>query len=204
MPTKTYKNLPYTKQSRIETAAKKVFLNNPYNRVTVSDIVKAAAIPRGSFYQYFHDLDDLYHHLFLKMFDDFANHSAALLAKHEGASIFDFMIINFTADYTFLVNSDYVQLLKKFHENRDYIGVSVSVMEKHRSDMLSAMKSKLDTDSLKQLSREEIDKIIKLISHLKFNFIHKIIAESVSYDTALADYRFYVDLIQKGAEQHHG
>lgn len=41
-------------------AARQVFLTVPYEKASIQAIVEAAGIPRGSFYQYFRDKDDLY------------------------------------------------------------------------------------------------------------------------------------------------
>ncbi len=63
VPKKTFLNLNRQKQERIISSSISVFSAKPFDHVTVKDIVEAAQIPRGSFYQYFDDLVDLYLHL---------------------------------------------------------------------------------------------------------------------------------------------
>lgn len=53
-------DLSEEKRNRILSAARKVFAFAPYEKVTIQSIIEAADIPRGSFYQYFTDKDDLY------------------------------------------------------------------------------------------------------------------------------------------------
>lgn len=60
MPTRTFLNLPKEKRLRILRAAKKEFSRAPLEKAVIANIVKEADIPRGSFYQYFYDLDDLF------------------------------------------------------------------------------------------------------------------------------------------------
>lgn len=60
MPTSTFLNLEINKQERIISAALDEFSKKPYEQVMISDIIKSAQIPRGSFYQYFNDKEDLY------------------------------------------------------------------------------------------------------------------------------------------------
>ena len=60
MPTQTFFDLREEKRNRILSAARKVFMSVPYEKVTIQSIIEAANIPRGSFYQYFTDKDDLY------------------------------------------------------------------------------------------------------------------------------------------------
>ena len=60
MPTKTFMNLPKEKRLRVLRAAKKEFSRVPLEKAVISNIVKDADIPRGSFYQYFYDINDLF------------------------------------------------------------------------------------------------------------------------------------------------
>lgn len=63
MPTQTFLNLNQDKQEHIYHAALRVFTSTPYEKVSIQNIIDAADIPRGSFYQYFTDKEDLYLYL---------------------------------------------------------------------------------------------------------------------------------------------
>lgn len=60
MPKETFENLKEDKKTRIIDGLLDVFYELGYDRVTVSDIVKACKIPRGSFYQYFDNKFDAF------------------------------------------------------------------------------------------------------------------------------------------------
>ena len=60
MPTRTILNLPKEKRLRILRAAKREFSRVPLEKAVIANIVKDAEIPRGSFYQYFYDVNDLF------------------------------------------------------------------------------------------------------------------------------------------------
>lgn len=64
MPKDTFYNLPEEKQRRILEAAKKAFSEKHYKAVTIDSIVALANIPKGSFYQYFDNKDDLFKYMF--------------------------------------------------------------------------------------------------------------------------------------------
>jgi len=64
MPTQTFLNLPNGKQDRIINAAVKEFATRRFSEAKLSNIIKEAQIPRGSFYQYFTDKMDLYKYVF--------------------------------------------------------------------------------------------------------------------------------------------
>ena len=60
MPADTFRNLPEEKRLRIFHAAVAEFSQQPFSQASINRIVKDAGIPRGSFYQYFADKEDLY------------------------------------------------------------------------------------------------------------------------------------------------
>jgi len=63
MPKQTFFNLNADKRKRIEDAATKEFAEYGFHGARLNNIVQNAGIAKGSFYQYFEDLDDLFLHL---------------------------------------------------------------------------------------------------------------------------------------------
>ena len=79
MPKEVFFNLSDEKRDNITSILKDEFRSKPFYKVNVKDIVEKAGIARGSFYQYFENLEDAYftilnketvdvHELFMKMF----------------------------------------------------------------------------------------------------------------------------------------
>ncbi|MCI6654054.1 MAG: TetR/AcrR family transcriptional regulator [Clostridium sp.] len=60
MPKETFYRLPDEKRERIMAAAEREFLENSFEAASINHIIKEAAIPRGSFYQYFEDKKDIF------------------------------------------------------------------------------------------------------------------------------------------------
>ena len=63
MPTDTFFRLPEEKRARILEGAWSEFTAVPYAEASINRIVRTSRIPRGSFYQYFTDKEDLYRYL---------------------------------------------------------------------------------------------------------------------------------------------
>lgn len=63
MPNPTFFNIDQEKQQKIISAAMEEFSMNTYNNASIAKIVKDAKIPRGSFYQYFEGIEDLYQYV---------------------------------------------------------------------------------------------------------------------------------------------
>ncbi|MDF9408000.1 MAG: HTH-type transcriptional regulator SrpR [Pelotomaculum sp. PtaB.Bin013] len=60
MPKDTFYNLSDEKKKRIFDAAVQEFSTRRFSEASLNQIVKAAKIPWGSFYQYFNDKEDIY------------------------------------------------------------------------------------------------------------------------------------------------
>ena len=60
MPKQTFFHLSKDKQDLLMQAAKEEFSRAPLHEASIANIIKSAGIPRGSFYQYFDDKEDLF------------------------------------------------------------------------------------------------------------------------------------------------
>lgn len=69
MPSNTFMNLAPEKQEKLLTAAVCEFTEHPYNEASINRIIRAAHIPRGSFYMYFQDKEDLFRYLLRESID---------------------------------------------------------------------------------------------------------------------------------------
>ncbi len=63
MPTQTFFHLPKEKQKTLLKAAMNEFTHHSFAHASINQIIKEASIPRGSFYMYFQDKEDLYFYL---------------------------------------------------------------------------------------------------------------------------------------------
>ncbi|WP_148132748.1 TetR/AcrR family transcriptional regulator [Candidatus Formimonas warabiya] len=92
MPKDTFYNLSDEKKKRIFDAAMQEFSNRRFSDASLNQIVKAAKIPWGSFYQYFNDKEDIY----LYMLEEIAKEKQEILRCAEDldqdADVFETMI----------------------------------------------------------------------------------------------------------------
>ena len=77
MPKDTFKNLNEDKKQRIFDAAIQEFSTCSFSDASINQIIKTAGIPRGSFYQYFNDKEDLY----LYMIEEISNQKKKLIPE---------------------------------------------------------------------------------------------------------------------------
>lgn len=87
MPSTTFYNLPEEKRERLLAAARAEFARTSYAEASVNRIIQAAGIPRGSFYMYFTDKEELFRYLMERYGDMLVERFASLLDR-EGGDLF--------------------------------------------------------------------------------------------------------------------
>ena len=87
MPSTTFYNLPEEKRERLLAAARAEFARTSYAEASVNRIIQAAGIPRGSFYMYFADKEELFRYLMERYGDMLVERFASLLDR-EGGDLF--------------------------------------------------------------------------------------------------------------------
>lgn len=84
VPTSTFFRLPEEKKERLIEAGWTEMTQARFSDLSISRIVAAARIPRGSFYQYFQDKEDLIRYLMGDMREYFISLLRDILVKAEG------------------------------------------------------------------------------------------------------------------------
>lgn len=87
MPSTTFYNLPPEKRERLLAAARAEFVRVPYEEASVNRIIQAAGIPRGSFYMYFTDKEDLFRHL-MERYGRLMEEEMVRLLEQNGGDLF--------------------------------------------------------------------------------------------------------------------
>ncbi len=108
VPKDTFFNLSEEKRQKIIGAAIDEFAKLHYSSVTINGIVQAAGIPKGSFYQYFENKDDLYIYLFIEIGDTKIDMFERIKAKIPVISFKEYMM-------------EYIRELKKLEASNDQI-----------------------------------------------------------------------------------
>lgn len=84
MCSETFLRLPEEKRTRFLDAAWEEFTRVPFSEASINQIVLRARIPRGSFYQYFADKEDLFFYLLDGMLEHFCGEYSKILRSHGG------------------------------------------------------------------------------------------------------------------------
>ncbi|MEG2175836.1 MAG: TetR/AcrR family transcriptional regulator [Oscillibacter sp.] len=84
MPSSTFLKLPPGKQEKLLEAATREFSRRPFSEASINQIIKDAGIPRGSFYMYFQDKEDLFRYLMKGYVDQLLLVLEELLIREQG------------------------------------------------------------------------------------------------------------------------
>lgn len=165
MPTLTFLNLPKEKQDTIIEASIKEFKRVLLKDASINKIIKDANIPRGSFYNYFEDINDLYIYSISKYKQRFVKIFNEALKKTNGdlvettKAIYDKIVIDCT-------KTEHKQLMKNIFLNINY---NITIKNRIECDALNdkfkvlELLEKIDKTKLNIKEDEELLDIIDII-----------------------------------------
>ena len=120
MCTETFLRLPEEKRNRFLEAAWEEFTSVPFEEASINKIVRRAKIPRGSFYQYFSDKEDLFFYIQKSMLGNFTKEYVRVLERYDGdmfqvqMSCFDRVLRQENLDPLFLRGMEILRLTRCF------------------------------------------------------------------------------------------
>lgn len=196
MPRETFFNLPEDKREKILLSAKAEFSENELFKSRVSNIIKNAEIPRGSFYQYFEDLEDLYYYVIDEFFDKFFVQGSKY--SKETDDLFEFSINSFQFDYDAYTNDKrhrfMMNVMKSISTNEEYVERFNEKRKKYIVEILSCM----DLSKIRFTKEEDLIKMYQMIQDVKRNVIRKSLIDNLSKDVAMKEIGWYIDILKQG------
>lgn len=113
MPTITFDKLSEDKKKVIERAAIKEFSNYTYDDISINRIIHDIDMPRGSFYLYFENKEDLYLYIMDKYVTSYTEEFIKFVKINNGDIILSYeYALNRVLDYC--NNGEYAMLVSKF------------------------------------------------------------------------------------------
>jgi AcrR family transcriptional regulator len=200
MPKQTFFNLPEDKRLNLIQAAEKEFSQVPLMKASVANIIKLAGIPRGSFYQYFENIEDLYTYLLDQETEKRKEYFIALLKKHHGDIIEtvtemyeDFLVeMPDEEEHAFLKNG----ILNI--TNKDGYFLTDLFDTAKESEYAKEIKLLINKDRLNIKEDKGLLHIMQILMAVVFrNFIEKFLKD-LSDDEAISNFRIEMNLLKHG------
>lgn len=170
MAKQTFLNLNEEKRKVVEESLKKEFSRVPLKDALVSNIVKCAKIPRGSFYQYFNDIDDAFYYVIGQYSKDIKKTLLENIVRNKGD-----IIISYRQLYIYILD----MIEKK--ENKDYfekiflnMNYDIEIMfTPNFNEGLNVMLNQIDITKLNIPSKFSLSYILDIIESVMMNNIVK-------------------------------
>lgn len=168
MPTATFHRLPEEKRKRLIDACWGELTRVRFTDVSINRIIAAARIPRGSFYQYFGDKEDLIRYLLGDMRTYFVDLLRSILIQ-AGGDLFALPLMAYdrfvsSRGYTDPMLALFIKLLtlNKGLDLQSFLGPPQCPIDETRHFLPDPLWEAVDPSKLKENSREYADQVFHL------------------------------------------
>lgn len=188
MPKSTYFHLPEEKKERLMRAAVTEFTRAPFAKASISNIIQIAEIPRGSFYQYFEDKQDIFQYMLANLGEQLGAKFRAIILRRKGdllPSLREFF--TYALDRT--LDGAQSQLYQNIFVNMDYrSATSVSLGKGEKHDTLQFLLDNSDFSNLRISNSRELALFIHIAMGILLQTVSKFyIAARHGHPMSLAD-----------------
>lgn len=205
MPKQTFLNLPQDKKEKIVAAARKEFSRVSLYEASISNIIKEADIPRGSFYQYFENKEDIF---FLVLEEDRKINEDKFkdfLKNTEGDLIEAFIQL-----YEYLIQSFKLEENKNFFRNaflnmshRMEQTLAPELKKENKNGRFNEFIELINISKLNINVTDDVHTIFRILMALTMSNIVESFAKQLSFDESMQAYKKQMDLVKKGIYKYN-
>ena len=197
MPTKAFYKLDSDKQKRIIESAKREFSENYYEDASINKIIKEINMPRGSFYLYFENKEDLYLYILELYLKEFKRILLELLEKNNH-NIFE----SFISIYDYIVDIKTIEknLIDKIFINMKSKRFEYVIPELLKKEVDGSIISfiKLDENSITEV---DANVIMSILIPLLFINVSTVLSQPSNKNLIREFYIKQINIIRKGLER---
>lgn len=203
MPKQTFLSLPEDKQNTLIQSAKKEFSRVPLHEASIANIIKDAGIPRGSFYQYFEDKEDLYYYLLNQVAQENNKKLNSILQEKKG-NLFEALVEQFR----------YMISLRHHEEHNDFLRYAFLNMNHRKENTMAnniykeSLKNErsqtlemVDTSHLNIEDKQELTHVIRIVGAITFHNLVQVFVHNLTDEEAIFNYEAQISLIKKGLQR---
>ncbi|WP_456279090.1 TetR/AcrR family transcriptional regulator [Bacillus sp. AK128] len=200
MPKQTFFHLPKEKQDTLIHSAKIEFSRVPLHEASIANIIKSAGIPRGSFYQYFDDKEDLYFYL-LSEFTQSTNKKMMAILEHKQGDLLETIIEIFQYMVKNHHNPENSAFFKNVFLNMNYKienTLARSIYEQHQKDQFLSAVKLVKTDHLNIETEQDLHHMIEILLSVTIHHLVHTFVLDLSEEEAINKYMSQIELLKKG------
>ena len=204
MPKQTYFHLSKDKQETLIAAAKQEFSRVPLHEASVANIIKSAGIPRGSFYQYFEDKEDLFYYLLNQLAEKNNRRFISVLMDKNG-DLFETFIATFQFMLEVHRNPEHKNFFKNVYLNMNYKHektLASNVYEENQKNQFLSTLKLINTSNLNIQDEHELHHVLKILMGVTFQNIVQLFVKEYTGEEALRNYMVQIDLLKRGLQKN--
>lgn len=203
MPKPTFFNLKEEKRQTLIEALKFEFSRVPLHDACITNILQAAGIPRGSFYQYFEDKEDAYYYV-LNEHAETLHRAFISCLKESSGDLFQAMEMMFHHIWIQSENQQKRDYFKLLILNLNY-KLEQSLTEHINEDTLRRrnhdISEFLDLERLNVTGEKQLFQIFQIIKAVTIQCLTISYYKDESTEQALTNYREALNLLRQGLER---
>ncbi|TYS18546.1 TetR/AcrR family transcriptional regulator [Rossellomorea vietnamensis] len=203
MPKLTFFNLPENKRKVLIDAAENEFARVPLHEASIANIVKSAGIPRGSFYQYFENKDDLYFYLLDEKLKEGKEHFLTMLEVHNGDIIeavidmhHNFLIMMPDEEEENFIKNALLYATHKVENSFRYM-----IDSTHDHEHFKKMLELVNKELVNVRKDTELVPVLQIIAAIAFHNLIDKLSRKLSDEEAIKHFRVQMELIKNGIYQ---
>ncbi|MGG1400724.1 TetR/AcrR family transcriptional regulator [Bacillus salipaludis] len=200
LPKPTFLNLSKEKQEGLLKAAKKEFSRVPLNEASISNIIKDAGIPRGSFYQYFEDKEDVFYFLLDEHSTRNNERFISILKMNEG-DLFQSFIDWFKSILITFEEQENRQYFKNTFLNMNYRiekAITQNIYEEKVKSRFMGIIHSINSENLNVQNDEELHHIFKIMTAVMIRNLVSVFAREIHTNDAMKAFSLELDLLKRG------
>lgn len=200
MPKQTFFNLPKDKKEALLNAAIAEFSRVPLFDASISNIIKEAGIPRGSFYQYFEDKEDIFFYLLNQYTKRNKEKFKTILMEKEGdlfdsfTEFFNYMLTNFQ-------NKEYRNFFRNAFLNMNYKvekTLTQNVNENNYKNRMSEAIELINKEKLNISDERELFHVLKIVMAVTFQNLSQSFVKDRPFHESVKIYALELSLLKRG------
>ncbi|MFP5114152.1 TetR/AcrR family transcriptional regulator [Bacillaceae bacterium C204] len=200
MPKPTFFHLSKEKQDTLIHSAKNEFSRVPLHEASIANIIKNAGIPRGSFYQYFEDKEDLFFYLLNQLSQKSHERFISIMKENNGdlfatfIDSFQYMVMNHR-------NQEHKNFFRNVFSNMSYKlenTLANNVYKENQTTQFLNLIGLINTKNLNIKNDRELHQVLKIISAVHFQNLVQVFVRDLSDEEALSNYIEQMELLKRG------
>ena len=197
MPKETFLNLPKEKKEKITNAILKEFSRENFNKASISNIIKEAKIPRGSFYQYFEDKEDAIEYIIDSFIENEQKEFLALLVKSKG-DIFETSLKLFEHLVEKSSEKEKLRLYKNILEESRKNNISIFNKNQRGNNKKEDFIKYINTENFEIKDKEYLKDVVEILMILTRNTTINVISKKVEKEEGQKELLKQFEILKRG------